>query len=55
MVAWREDVKVFPLWSTHVEIVILNGLRAGPSAKRFAAQQDRKSRRDYRFAVHLHL
>jgi len=43
MVARPEDGKVFPRWSTPVEIVILNGLRAVPSAKRFAAQQVRKS------------
>jgi len=43
MVARREDGKVFPRWSTPVEIVILNGLRAGLSAKRPAVQQVRKS------------
>ena len=42
MVARPEDGKVFPRWSTPVEIVILNGLWAVPSAKRFAAQQVRK-------------
>ena len=43
MVARPEDGKVFPRWSTPVEIVTLNRLRAVPSVKRFAAQQVRKS------------